>query len=90
MFVLVNVKGNNGFYPVHPRLLEEINLFDYAPIHLDEHINKLNYQRTESMRKCDSCGCEEATTFTSDWFYCKNCREEYKQLRSKQLVEGEQ
>jgi hypothetical protein len=88
--VLIDVKGNNGFYPVHPRLLEEINLFDYPPIHLDDHINKLHYQRTESMRQCDSCGREEATTFTSDWFYCKNCREEYKQLRSKQLVEGEQ
>jgi predicted RNA-binding Zn-ribbon protein involved in translation (DUF1610 family) len=71
-------------------LLEETNLFDFAPIHLDDHINKLHYQRTETMRHCDSCGKEEATTFTSDWFYCKNCREEYKLQRTKQVVEGEQ
>lgn len=86
--VLVDVKGNNGFHPVHHRLMDEINLFDYPSIHLDDHVSKMHYHRTEAIRKCDSCGREEATIFTSDWFYCNNCREEYKLLRSKQIVEG--
>ena len=86
--VLVAVKGANGFYPVHPRLLEEVNLFDFPPVYIDEHLSKLQYQRTEVNRVCDSCGKEEQTTFTSEWFYCKNCRDEYKQLRSRQVDGG--
>ncbi|HOS48832.1 MAG TPA: NYN domain-containing protein [Bacteroidia bacterium] len=86
--VLVGVKGANGFYPVHPRLLEETNLFDFPPVYIDEHLGKLQYQRTESTRVCDSCGKEELTTFTSEWFYCKNCRDEYKQLRSRKMEGG--
>jgi hypothetical protein len=86
--MLVSVKGANGFYPMHPRLLEEPNLFDYPAVFLDEHLQKLQYQRTETTRVCDSCGREELTTFTSEWFYCKNCRDEYKQLKTRQGVEG--
>lgn len=86
--LLVTVKGANGFYPMHPRLLEDPNLFDYPAVFLDEHLQKLQYQRTESTRVCDSCGREELTTFTSEWFYCKNCRDEYKQLKTKQVVES--
>jgi hypothetical protein len=85
---LVGVKGSNGFYPLHPRLLEDPNLFDLAPLFLDEHLPALQYQRTEQLRICDSCGREELTTFTSDWFYCKSCREEYKQLRARQSMES--
>jgi predicted RNA-binding Zn-ribbon protein involved in translation (DUF1610 family) len=84
--VMIGVKGANGFYPVHPRMLEDANLFDFPPVFLDEHLDKLQYQRTEQLRTCDSCGREESTTFTSDWFYCKNCREEYRILRSKQTI----
>ncbi len=86
--LLVGVKGANGFYPVHPRMLEEANLFDFSPLFLDEHLGQLQYQRTEQVRICDSCGREETTTFTSEWFYCKACREEYKQLRSRQSIES--
>lgn len=85
--LLVGVKGANGFYPVHPRLTEEPNLFDVPMLCLDENLDKLHYQRTEQLRVCDSCGKEELSTFTSEWFYCKNCREEYKQLRSRQTAD---
>ncbi|CAN5455086.1 hypothetical protein BH11BAC2_BH11BAC2_14060 [soil metagenome] len=86
--MLVAVKGSNGFYPLHPRLLEEPNLFDFPVLFLDEHLDKLQYQRTEQLRSCDSCSKEELTTFTSEWFYCRNCRDEYKSLRAKQTIEG--
>jgi hypothetical protein len=86
--VMVAVKGANGFYPVHPRMHEEENLFDFPPVFLDENLDRLHYQRTEQMRTCDSCGKEELSTFTSDWFYCRSCREEYKQLRSRTTAEG--
>jgi hypothetical protein len=84
---LVGVKGAAGFHPVNPRLLEEPNLFDFSMLALDEHLGKLHYERVEQLRTCDSCGREELSTFTSEWFYCKSCREEYKQLRSRQTVE---
>ncbi len=86
--LLVGVKGANGFYPMHPRLIEETNLFDIPTLFLDENLDRLQYQRTEQLRSCDSCGKEEATTFTSEWFYCKSCRDEYKQLRTKQTLDG--
>ncbi len=87
--LLVGVKGANGFYPVHPRMMEDPNMFDYPMLAMDEHLDKLHYERTEQMRTCDSCGKEELSTFTSEWFYCKSCRDEYKQLRSRQTpVEG--
>lgn len=86
--LLVGVRGANGFYPMHPRLLEDTNLFDFPPVFLDEHLDKLQFQRTESLRTCDSCGKEELTAFTSDWFYCRSCREEYKSLKARQPVES--
>lgn len=86
--LLIAVKGSNGFYPTNPRLLDENNLWDFSPLFLDEHIQELQFQRVESTRICDSCGKEELTTFTSDWFYCKSCRDEYRQLRSKQVSEA--
>jgi hypothetical protein len=86
--LLIAAKGSNGFYPTNPRLLEESNLLDFPTLFLDEYIQELQYQRVESTRICDSCGKEELTTFTSDWFYCKSCREEYRQLRSKQVSES--
>jgi hypothetical protein len=86
--LLVGVRGANGFYPMHPRMLEEANLFDFPPLYLDEHLDKLQYQRTESLRVCDSCGKEEMTSFTSDWFYCRSCREEYRSLKSRQPAES--
>lgn len=85
--LLVGVKGAQGFYPVHPRLLDDLHLFDFPPLFLDEHLGQLQYLRSEQLRTCDSCGKEEVTFFTSDWFYCKSCREEYKLLRSRQSVE---
>lgn len=86
--LLVGVRGANGFYPMHPRMVEEANLFDFPPLYLDEHLDKLQYQRTESLRVCDSCGKEELTSFTSDWFYCRACREEYRSLKSRQPAES--
>jgi uncharacterized LabA/DUF88 family protein len=85
--MLVGVRGSNGFYPVHPRILEEPNLLDFPMLALDENLDKLQFQRTEQVRTCDSCGKEEISSFTSDWFYCKSCREEYRNLRGKQTIE---
>ena len=85
--LLVGVKGNTGFNPMHPRLLDESNLFDFSPLFLDDHMEHLRYHRSEQLRTCNSCGKEEATSFTSEWFYCKNCREEYNLLRTKQPQE---
>ncbi|MCE2846905.1 MAG: NYN domain-containing protein [Sphingobacteriales bacterium] len=84
---LVAVKGDNGFYPTHPRMLEDSNLFDFPPVFLDEHLDRLQYHRSESLRTCDSCGKEELTTFTSDWFYCRSCREEYRSMKSRQQAQ---
>ncbi|MBL7923015.1 MAG: NYN domain-containing protein [Bacteroidia bacterium] len=85
--MLLGVRGSNGFYPTHPRLLEEANLFDFPPLFLDDHLKKLQYQRVEQIRTCDNCGKEEATTFTSEWFYCRNCRDEHRQMRTRQNLE---
>lgn len=85
--LLVSVRGANGFYPLNPRLLEDPTLFDFQPLYIDEFIQRLHYERTEQLRVCDSCGKEELTTFTSEWFYCKSCREEYRQLKARQTIE---
>ena len=86
--LLVAAKGSAGFYPVHPKFTEDPNMFDFPILFLDEHLDKLHLQRTEQMRTCDSCGKEELSVFTSDWFYCKTCRDEYRLLRSRQNIEG--
>lgn len=61
-------------------LLEDHSLFDVAPVFLDDYIDELRLVRRPVARVCKACGREEETTWDKDYFFCSECRKEFKKI----------
>ena len=77
--LLVALRQLGNVYPTSQKLLNSTDLFDFPPLFLEEHLEKIRLVKEKYPRECLTCGTVELTDWSGRAFYCQTCRDRYRE-----------